>query len=76
MIVNLLISFRYLPMMEGILQGRVIYTYDDFKKRKTEKLFHYVVDLMNILIPHIFKTDYSQTFETIMSHYFDIFKVF
>ena len=61
--------------MEGLLQGRVIYTFDEFKRRKLDKLFHYVIDLLNILVPYLFSKHYITHIESIISHYFDVFKV-
>lgn len=61
--------------MEGLLQGRVIYTFDEFKKRKLDKLFHYIVDILTILVPYVFKNQYLLHLESIISHYFDVFKV-
>jgi hypothetical protein len=60
-------------MMEGLLQGRVIYTFDEFKRRKFDKLFHYIVDLLNILVPFVFHRAYITHIEAIISHYFDVF---
>ena len=61
--------------MEGLLQGRVIYTFDEFKRRKLDKLFHYIIDLLNILVPCLFLKQYFTHLESIISHYFDVFKV-
>jgi hypothetical protein len=69
------IFVRQLPMMEGLLQGRVAYTFDEFKRRKFDKLFHYIIDLLNILVPYVFHFKYLQHLEAIVSHYFDVFMV-
>ncbi|RNA14308.1 integrator complex subunit 1-like [Brachionus plicatilis] len=52
------IFIRQLPMMEGMLQGRVGYSFDEFKKRKFDKLFHYIIDILNILVPFVFHQKY------------------
>lgn len=62
-------------MMEGLLQGRVVYTYEEFKKRKFDKLFHYIIDLLNVLVPYVFHREYLLYIEPIISHYFDVFRV-
>lgn len=62
-------------MMEGLLQGRVVYTYEEFKKRKFDKLFHYIIDLLNVLVPYVFHQEYLSYIEPIISHYFDVFRV-
>ena len=54
---------------------RVVYTYDEFKRRKFDKLFHYIVDLLNILVPYVFHRAYVAYLDSIISHYFDVFKV-
>lgn len=69
------IFIRQLPMMEGLLQGRVAYTFDEFKRRKFDKLFHYIIDLLNILVPYTFHRKYIALIEAIISHYFDVFMV-
>ena len=69
------VFIRQMPMMEGLLQGRVVYTYDEFKRRKFDKLFHYIVDLLNILVPYVFHRAYLTYLDSIISHYFDVFKV-
>lgn len=69
------IFLRQLPMMEGLLQGRVGYSFDEFKKRKFDKLFHYIIDLLNILVPYVFHQKYLEQIEAIISHYFDVFTV-
>merc|ERR1719468_649406 len=61
-------------MMEGLLQGRVVYSFDEFKRRKFDKLFHYIIDLLNILIPYVFHKEYSDYIESIIAHYFDVFR--
>ncbi len=68
------IFIRQIPMMEGLLQGRVVYTYEEFKRRKFDKLFHYIIDLLNILVPCVFHHQYLTYLESIISHYFDVFK--
>lgn len=68
------IFIRQIPMMEGLLQGRVVYTYDEFKKRKFDKLFHYIIDLLNVLVPYVFHREYLKHVECIVSHYFDVFR--
>lgn len=70
------IFLRQIPMMEGLLQGRVVYSFDEFKRRKFDKLFHYIIDLLNILIPYVFHNEYLNYIESIIAHYFDVFKVF
>lgn len=69
------IFIRQIPMMEGLLQGRVVYTYEEFKKRKFDKLFHYIIDLLNILVPYVFQNEYLIYVEPIISHYFDVLRV-
>ncbi len=66
---------RQLPMMEGLLQGRVAYTFEEFKKRKFDKLFHYIIDLLNTLVPFLFHPKYIDHVELIIAHYFDVFMV-
>ena len=66
---------RQMPMMEGLLQGRVAYTFDEFKRRKFDKLFHYIIDLLNTLVPFVFHPKYAAHIELIISHYFDVFMV-
>lgn len=61
-------------MMEGLLQGRVVFTFEEFKRRKLDKLFHYIIDLLTIMVPYIFKYEYFTYIESIVSHYFDVFK--
>ncbi len=70
------IFIRQIPMMEGLLQGRVVYSFDEFKRRKFDKLFHYIIDLLTILVPYVFHYEYLKYIESIVSHYFDVFKVF
>ncbi len=72
---HVFIFLRQLPMMEGLLQGRVAYTFDEFKRRKFDKLFHYVLDLLNILVPFVFHPKYADHVDLIISHYFDVFMV-
>jgi hypothetical protein len=72
---HVFLFLRQLPMMEGLLQGRVAYTFDEFKRRKFDKLFHYVIDLLNVLIPFVFHPKYVDNVELIISHYFDVFMV-
>ena len=62
-------------MMEGLLQGRVVYSYEEFKRRKFDKLFHYIIDILNILVPYVFHRAYLEHVEAIISHYFDMFMV-
>jgi integrator complex subunit 1 len=69
------IFIRQIAMMEGLLQGRVSYSYDEFKSRKFDKVFHYVIDLLAILVPYVFHAEYSTSVDSILSHYFDVFKV-
>jgi integrator complex subunit 1 len=69
------IFIRQLPMMEGLLQGRVIYTFEEFKRRKFDKLFHYVIDILNILVPFVFHRVYIEHIQAIISHYFEVFMV-
>lgn len=69
------IFIRQIPMMEGLLQGRVLYSFDEFKRRKLDKLFHYIIDLLTILVPYVFHYEYFNYIESIVSHYFDMFKV-
>lgn len=69
------IFIRQIPMMEGLLQGRVVFTFEEFKRRKLDKLFHYIIDLLTIMVPYIFKYEYFNYIESIVSHYFDVFKV-
>ena len=61
--------------MEGLLQGRVIYTFNEFKNRKLDKLFYYIINLLNTLVPCAFLKQYLAHLESIISHYFDVFKV-
>ena len=61
--------------MEGLLQGRVICTFEEFKKKKNDRLFHYVVDLILTLVPFVFDKEHLSHFELIVSHFFDVFKV-
>lgn len=68
------IFIRQIPMMEGLLQGRVVYSFDEFKRRKFDKLFHYIIDLLTVLVPYVFKYEYFKYIESIVSHYFDVFK--
>lgn len=70
------IFLRQLPMMEGLLQGRVGYSFEEFKRRKFDKLFHYIIDLLNILVPFVFQQKYLDYLDLIISHYFDVFMVF
>ena len=70
------IFLRQIPMMEGLLQGRVVYSFDEFKRRKFDKLFHYIIDILNILVPYVFHRAYLEHVEAIISHYFDMFMVF
>ncbi len=65
------ILIRQIPMMKG----RVVYTYEELKKRKFDKLFHYLIDLLNILVPYVFQNEYLIFVEPIISHYFDVFRV-
>jgi len=60
--------------MEGLLQGRVICTFEEFKKKKNDRLFHYVVDLILTLVPFVFDKEHLSHFELIVSHFFDVFK--
>ena len=69
------IFIRQVPMMEGLLQGRVVYSFEEFKRRKFDKLFHYVIDLLNLLVPFVFHRAYVNYIEAIISHYFDLFMV-
>lgn len=69
------IFIRQLPMMEGLLQGRVNYTFEEFKRRKFDKLFHYIIDILNILVPFVFHRRYIDHVDAIISHYFDFFIV-
>lgn len=69
------IFIRQLPMMEGMLQGRVGYSFDEFKKRKFDKLFHYIIDILNVLVPFVFHQRYLEHIKSIISHYFDVFLV-
>ncbi len=62
-------------MMEGLLQGRVVYSFEEFKRRKFDKLFHYIIDILNILVPYVFHRAYLEHIEAIISHYFDMFMV-
>jgi hypothetical protein len=64
---------RQLPMMEGLLQGRIVYSFDEFKRRKFDKLFHYIIDILNTLVPYVFHRNYLEHIEAIISHYFDMF---
>lgn len=69
-----LIFMRQLPMMEGLLQGRVAYSFDEFKRRKFDKLFFYVIDLLNSLAPFVFRSAAdADLIELIVAHYFDVF---
>lgn len=68
------IFIRQIPMMEGLLQGRVVYSFDEFKRRKFDKLFHYIIDLLTILVPYVFRYEYFSYIESIVAHYFDVFK--
>ena len=52
------IFIRQIPMMEGLLQGRVVYSFEEFKRRKFDKLFHYIADLLNMLLPYVFHREY------------------
>ena len=61
--------------MEGLLQGRVVYSFEEFKRRKFDKLFHYIIDILNILVPYVFHRAYLEHIEAIISHYFDMFMV-
>ena len=67
---------RQLAMMEGLLQGRVAYSFDEFRRRKFDKLFHYVIDILNNLVPYIFHPNFFDYVVAIISHYFDVFMVF
>lgn len=69
------IFIRQLAMMEGMLQGRVGYSFDEFKKRKFDKLFHYIIDILNVLVPFVFHQKYRENIKAIISHYFDVFLV-
>lgn len=66
---------RQLSMMEGLLQGRVAYTFEEFKRRKFDKLFHYIIDILNNIVPFLFHANYMQSIVAIISHYFDVFMV-
>ena len=66
---------RQLPMMEGLLQGRVVYSFEEFKRRKFDKLFHYIIDILNNLVPYVFHRAYLENIEAVISHYFDMFMV-
>lgn len=66
---------RQLAMMEGLLQGRVAYSFDEFRRRKFDKLFHYIIDILNNLIPYIFHPNFFDYVVSIISHYFDVFMV-
>ena len=66
---------RQIPMMEGLLQGRVVYSFEEFKRRKFDKLFHYIADLLNMLLPYVFHREYFFYIDCIVSPYFDVFKV-
>ena len=65
-------SKRQLPTMEGLLQGRVVYSFEEFKRRKFDKLFHYIIDILNILVPYVFHRAYLEHIEAIISHYFEM----
>lgn len=62
-------------MMEGLLQGRVICTFDEFKRKKNDRLFLYVVEILLTMVPFVFNKEYQNHFELIVSHFFDVFKV-
>lgn len=64
---------RQLAMMEGLLQGRVAYSFDEFRRRKFDKLFHYIIDILSNLVPYIFHPIFSDYLLAIMSHFFDVF---
>lgn len=64
---------RQLAMMEGLLQGRVAYSFEEFRRRKFDKLFHYVIDILINLVPYIFHPNFLDYLVAIVSHFFDVF---
>lgn len=67
---------RQLPMMTSLLRGRVHLEYHLFRHQNHVALFSCFLSILELLSPYVFKSEYCNDLNSILSLYMDVFQTY
>lgn len=67
---------RQLPMMTSLLRGRVHLEYHLFRQQNHVALFSCYLSILELLPPYVFKHEYIEDLNSILSLYMDVFQTY
>lgn len=62
-------------MLTALLQGRAQFSIGELRHRNYLLLYTHVLGIAELLQPHIFQPQYSQSFQRILEAFFDLLQV-